>query len=267
MPELSPNGVIPSSTPQSLLAAHLPDLPPHPRDPECYCRDCYRPPCPYRKASYTSLDRNFPSGKFLSVKGSLPSFLSGHPPEWRREFRNRWLKLRQYLIGLFPKIQEFGVAIANWGRIDMVMRGMAIQAGQGACFASASYLASKAAIPRNEKTWDRTVKYLKGLGLIETIRLHWAKGNHVHKLATNAIDFSALWNAFLLWLRPQYGRAGMAGTLTKYGYHKCDAQPGGAEFCMYHPNGEGTGGLPPEQEEKLFKLFAQGRQWVASWEL
>ncbi len=148
----------------------------------------------------------------------------------------------------------------------MVQHAMGIQAHQGVCFASAKYLASRA--KRDEKTWDRTLKWLKGMGLVEVVRLHWSElTKQVHKLAVNAIDFTALWEAFWQWVRPRYGKAGMAGTLDKYGYHNCSTRPGGADACIEHPGGRGGGGLPPEQEARLFRLFDEGRGWVARWEL
>lgn len=79
-------------------------------------------------------------------------------------------------------------------RADMVINAMRIQAF-GECFASAAFLASHARA--SEKTWDRTLGYLKVARLVSVKRLHRENGEQ----STNLTDFSRLFLAIVKALR------------------------------------------------------------------
>lgn len=115
-------------------------------------------------------------------KADVPrtSFSRGHPPT-AHEFLNREIQLRGPLKAL----------LGNWKRVEMVLEGMRLQATMGRCFASARHLAGVAWA--NEKTWDRCLAKLRSHELVEVARLV----RQDNTLATNLVDFSALWTWLL----------------------------------------------------------------------
>jgi len=82
-------------------------------------------------------------------------------------------------------------------RGEMIMRALAMQAFARfrLLFASAAYIATPFG---NEKTWDRTLKRLRELGLVRVYRL---QDPITKRLSTNLIDLSLLWEILLSKLR------------------------------------------------------------------
>ena len=97
---------------------------------------------------------------------------------------NRW-RIQSHLV------QFFGVKhaspIKKSLRARMVMRALGVASRKKYVFVSAQFLAD--ATDGNEKTWDRTLAQLRGLGLIETRRTY-ITGGHQSVLL---LDLSKLW--------------------------------------------------------------------------
>jgi hypothetical protein len=76
-------------------------------------------------------------------------------------------------------------------RAEATKQALFLQATKGRCFAKARYLASYGMA--SEKSWDRNLKRLRGMGLARTIRLQRPN----RELSTNLLDLRRLWS-FLL---------------------------------------------------------------------
>lgn len=108
------------------------------------------------------------------------SYLSaGTPPP----LRGTGQLLKQW-DGLYTALR---VLLGSPKRAEMVKEALWLQAMTGECFAGARYLASRGL--GSEKTWDRTLAWLRIRGLARTSRLYRANGQQ----STNLLDLSRLW--------------------------------------------------------------------------
>lgn len=111
-----------------------------------------------------------------------------------------------------PLVRQFLVGVTgNWGKADMTILGMGLQAVCGQCYASAAWLGAQ--VGSGQQRWDRTLKQLRDANLVRTTRR--VRPNHT--LGTNVVDFGGLWRFCMASLKPILRARSIHSVRVQYG--------------------------------------------------
>lgn len=114
----------------------------------------------------------------------------GHQPN-RHVLFDHWSEVRWILANVLHGNPAMCRGGDKWKRVEMVLEALRLQATRGKCYASAKYFGGVGFA--SEKTWDRTIAWLRSHFLVSTERLYREDGTQ----STNLADFSSLWALIL----------------------------------------------------------------------